>query len=333
MPLIHSKTPKAFKKNIEMEMAHGKSQKQAVAIAYKMAGEHKASGGCVGPHCMGCSSANCMSEGGEVDNFKPRETLNKSHPEKHQQGIHESSRFGSKGVSMAGEDERAGLDSKEDHKRVLGELKAMPKPKLYAEGGSVDSWTKREDNEKGIHKDFYPRGGISRAGMHVRASQEEGNSHKQDDQSAAKRSHKRILSEMKGMPKPNLMAKGGRVEDDEIRGSLDKNYYVKGVHKPFVGNDRSQLGEATRGNWSFGSPENNKKKALSEHNKISSEMQKIPKPNLMAEGGAVEDGELEMDSELHHAIGGELMDALERKDKKGIMSALEAAVMSCMNKE
>ncbi len=68
-PLMHSKTPKAFKKNIETEMEHGKPQKQAVAIAYseKRADEHhKAHGGCVGPHCKGCSDANCMAEGGEV---------------------------------------------------------------------------------------------------------------------------------------------------------------------------------------------------------------------------------------------------------------------------
>ncbi len=50
MPLIHSKRPAAFKKNIETEMEHGKPQKQAVAIAYRMAGEHKAEGGEVGEH-------------------------------------------------------------------------------------------------------------------------------------------------------------------------------------------------------------------------------------------------------------------------------------------
>ena len=34
MPLIKSKSPKAFKENIKAEMAAGKPQKQAVAIAY-----------------------------------------------------------------------------------------------------------------------------------------------------------------------------------------------------------------------------------------------------------------------------------------------------------
>jgi hypothetical protein len=39
-----------------------------------------------------------------------------------------------------------------------------------------------------------------------------------------------------------------------------------------------------------------------------------------------------MNQELHETIGSELIDALEKKDKKQIMSALEAAIMSCMNK-
>jgi hypothetical protein len=36
MPLKKSASPKAFKQNIKTEMAHGKPQKQAVAIAYAM---------------------------------------------------------------------------------------------------------------------------------------------------------------------------------------------------------------------------------------------------------------------------------------------------------
>ena len=34
MPLVKSKTPEAFRKNVKAEMAAGKPQKQAVAIAY-----------------------------------------------------------------------------------------------------------------------------------------------------------------------------------------------------------------------------------------------------------------------------------------------------------
>lgn len=43
MPLIKSTSDGAFKKNIKTEIAHGKPQKQAVAIAYseKRSAEHK----------------------------------------------------------------------------------------------------------------------------------------------------------------------------------------------------------------------------------------------------------------------------------------------------
>ena len=34
MPLVKSKTPEAFRKNVKAEMAAGKPVKQAVAIAY-----------------------------------------------------------------------------------------------------------------------------------------------------------------------------------------------------------------------------------------------------------------------------------------------------------
>ena len=41
MPLIKSKSPKAFGKNVATEMKAGRPQKQAVAIAYNVAGEAK----------------------------------------------------------------------------------------------------------------------------------------------------------------------------------------------------------------------------------------------------------------------------------------------------
>ena len=41
MPLIKSKSPKAFQKNISTEVHAGKPIKQEVAIAYSIAGKHK----------------------------------------------------------------------------------------------------------------------------------------------------------------------------------------------------------------------------------------------------------------------------------------------------
>lgn len=42
MPLKAGKSKKAFSSNVKTEMAAGKPQKQAVAIAYSKAGEKKA---------------------------------------------------------------------------------------------------------------------------------------------------------------------------------------------------------------------------------------------------------------------------------------------------
>ena len=44
MPLDKSKSPKAFQKNIKTEVAAGKPVKQAVAIAYAVAGKKKKTG-------------------------------------------------------------------------------------------------------------------------------------------------------------------------------------------------------------------------------------------------------------------------------------------------
>ena len=44
MPLDKSKSPKAFQKNIRTEIKAGKPMKQAVAIAYDVAGKKKKTG-------------------------------------------------------------------------------------------------------------------------------------------------------------------------------------------------------------------------------------------------------------------------------------------------
>ena len=44
MPLDKSKSPQAFQKNISTEMKAGKPMKQAVAIAYAVAGQKKKMG-------------------------------------------------------------------------------------------------------------------------------------------------------------------------------------------------------------------------------------------------------------------------------------------------
>ena len=45
MPLIHSRSKQAFSKNVATEMRHGRPQDQALAIAYRIKRERRASGG------------------------------------------------------------------------------------------------------------------------------------------------------------------------------------------------------------------------------------------------------------------------------------------------
>lgn len=95
----------------------------------------------------------------------------------------------------------------------------------YAEGGSVDSWTKREDNERGINKTTASKG-ISQAGMKVRSANESAMPDKGDELDSAERHHGNVLREMRSMPKPKLMADGGD------SGELDSMGFPKEEPKP-----------------------------------------------------------------------------------------------------
>lgn len=182
----------------------------------------------------------------------------------------------------------------------------------YAKGGDV----------KGVNKPFEHGSGKSEAGVKLKPA---FSLSPEWDRAKAKDQHRQTLSEMKEMPKPNLYSKGGN---------------VKGVHtspdwQPEKG--KSYAGTAQRaGNTS----RNNEEKefqhgeAKDSHREVLSEMKSMKKPNLYAEGGEVDGSEHDdMDGELNDMMGEELLHAFESKDKKKIMSCIEAAVLSCMNKE
>jgi hypothetical protein len=258
MPLIHSKRPAAFKKNIETEMRAGKPQKQAVAIAYsekRDAERHKYSGG---GYCYACGGAICKyAEGGGVNEpYKESgdEEYADSRGATHSDQAH--GRHDKGGMSKAGERLRAGKEDEAyaDHYETLSELRSMRKPKLYAEGGKVDylGLGKAAGGLTGVHgqsvrHDSKP--GQSRAGDHARAGLLED----------ARGIHGAKLEEMRGAPRPTS-GKGG-----------------------------------------------------------------------FAEGGGVEP-DSDLDIELSDGLGRELMDAMDRRDYKSIMSCIEAAVAHCMNK-
>lgn len=192
----------------------------------------------------------------------------------------------------------------------------------YAKGG-----------ETGVNKTT-PNKGQSEAGSKLKPAFSIGG--KRWDEESSKDEHRKTLEEMRSQKKPNLYAEGGEIDDEGVRGSLDKNYYTKGVHSSFAGRGNSKMGSAAKGHWSHGNPKRNNEVGHSEHSRVMSEMSEMKKADRsnLAEGGEVGASEHDdMDSELHEGLGEELLHAFESKDKKKIMSCIEAAVLSCMNKE
>ena len=129
------------------------------------------------------------------------------------------------------------------------------------------------------------------------------------------------------------MAEGGHVKGvnkqhgDRREGTSEAGHYAK---YQTSGDDGSKA-------WTNG-------KAKEAHRGVLAEQKDMPRPTTgrsgFAHGGEVEvsehmepDGnEMDMDTELSHGLGKELMSAFEKKDHKQLMSALEACVLHCMSK-
>lgn len=153
MPLEHGKSHKAWLHNLKAEIHAGKPQKQALAIAYSVQrkAQHKAEGGDV--KCYAHGTTSCPKCAGPGDR-----ALGKYMAKGGQlKGVHEAdldilpgesragmqARFGSS-IKEAGYGDKALSRSKEEHKRVLKEMRGMKKPELYSEGGRVANDTDRD---------------------------------------------------------------------------------------------------------------------------------------------------------------------------------------------
>lgn len=135
----------------------------------------------------------------------------------------------------------------------------------------------------------------------------------------------------------NCMAHGGSVYDED---------HEKGVHPRSYsrqGGGVSESGNALRDTAGMkkGGPFDKRPMVKAEHHKVLGEMRSLPKPNLkgLAKGGMAEEGQDmdmdqdgDMDNELHEALAHELMEAFEKKDKKGVLESIKALVMSCGGK-
>jgi hypothetical protein len=151
----------------------------------------------------------------------------------------------------------------------------------------------------------------------------------------------KMATENRKLPKPNLegLYKGGNVKgvhesSMEIDRPKDKR------EKKFAGS--SYAGDAAT---EINDPDakyslhkrDMKDTALDEHHRVIGEMKAMPNPKLkgLAKGGvAGEDGEpmedmdASMDHELMDACCGELLNAIESKNKKEILESLKAIILS-----
>lgn len=152
-------------------------------------------------------------------------------------------------------------------------------------------------------------------------------------------------------------AKGGEVKKDDAvmdtyARKASENHHEEGVHKVAIVNERHSPGESDVGNSLRTYPNQSGKKTplglyqqngrREEHKRVLREQKTMPKPTAgrsgFAKGGEIGNAQHdepkaeEVDTELSHGLGKELMGALDSKDHKKVMSALEACVLHCMSK-
>lgn len=126
------------------------------------------------------------------------------------------------------------------------------------------------------------------------------------------------------------MAEGGDVFS---AATMDSHKAEKGVHHTNSRFDRIDKGQSRAGSFVQHGLDKDAKEVHKHKLGELREMKGADRKNL-AEGGEVDaDGDEDGDVELSHGLGKELMGALDSKDHKAVMSALEACVLHCMNKE
>lgn len=177
MPLSKGKSPKAFKKNMEIEMKAGKPQKQSLAIAYNMQSKNKkkmSKGGMAkaeadkAPKDMDYGKddsslvrkpSKFMAEGGKVQSFmkdNEKDLMGKFPPDddytKQPASIYDEEDAMKSGPAPRDQFARGGMIDKsdtEDHYSSIADaiLAKKRKAKMMAEGGMVDiEHNAQEDN-------------------------------------------------------------------------------------------------------------------------------------------------------------------------------------------
>lgn len=187
--------------------------------------------------------------------------------------------------------------------------------------------------EMGVHKPSFSNEnhmGASESGDVARQARHNKNHlspRKIGQMASVKEDHRRVLHELKEMPKPKLqgLAEGGMVKDK--MGNSVRHHVIKKVHdhmrKKNISSD-----EASPNTFAENARE------AGHHDLESHEV--IHGSDTYAKGGQVENmhdmpemKDHEMDDALNDMIAEELMQAFEKKDKKGILEAIQALVLSC----
>jgi hypothetical protein len=189
------------------------------------------------------------------------------------------------------------------HHEKLNELKRMPKPNLgkakvdesmSPKEKSYARWKRGGDQTEGVHTaPFKSVPGMSTSGYEIELS-----GHPTE---AAKQSHKRVLSELKQMPKPNLgkakidegyMApkkrKMRQTRGNEMFGRPEfaagdpRHDRIKAIHAPAVSYEKDYMGEEIPSQSEAGRAlmHGDAEKAKQMHREKLAEMQSMPKPNL-----------------------------------------------------
>ncbi len=167
-------------------------------------------------------------------------------------------------------------------------------------------------------------------------------------------------NEPEGNRDKELYDEGYYAEGGYVASGKNRNDFESGINKAprwQPDKNKSEAGTAVRAAKTSHTPEEKEFQtdmAKESHKNILHEMKSMKKPNLYgqggyivnpteaqarsgyavhkAEGGDVEpdmDGDSPEDMELMEAVSSELMDAFEAKDKKGILDAIRAIVLSC----
>ncbi len=298
MPLIHSKKPSAFSKNVSSEMHAGKPQKQALAIAYsvKRHAEHKADGGM----CGACGGPCKMAKGGKVEGVNVESTLTNHGQSEAGREAELAKRYEDSDPDWSKKHKE---NAKDLHHKTIIENRALPKPRLkgLAHGGEVKRKVNPGMEDQGSdYKNDQTRNRVDFSGGQRRGSGE-------------------------GYPKYQVQAQNEK----------GVNTPVSGVTNFPGGKGTSKAGDYTKERYGgkplFHSSDKGGHPAVKEHQKVLSEMREMPNPKLkgLAHGGEVESE----DDEIHEMIGPEMMDAIHSKDHKKLMSGIEAMVLHHMSKK